>query len=895
VPGQVRVIDPGGDVGIDDLVPRPQRPVGREAEIRRILDRIARDGVAFVRGAAGIGKSLLLQEVGRLLRSDGSDVIYLSGTEATAVIPLAPLLRLCPPGAEDAGTAVMAALYRRSRHDRTVVLVDDAHLLDAATAAIVRQMVSAPAIGVGVAVRSGEPEPVAVESIHRDGYATVLELTELNRSATHRLVEQLLGPTDDETLSWIWTRTRGHPLYLRELVVAGRQTGALQQRNGRWHAVDAPVWTVRLHALVATRLRGLSPDERQAMELVAVGGTVPLGALSESVDIDVLVELASRRLLVIEAGRVRMDHPLIGETLLATMRPAQVVAARLRLADALEAYADDRDPVAIARLRLDAGHTVRPELLEEAVLTALRSRLPEVAERLARVACEKDPGAATRMRLVESLAMQRRWDEAEAQFEHVLAELEEAELAARLERWVMINFEYRDELAISQRIAARALELVGDRGAEVWQVLSLRIRLFTEDLDAAIDAHDRWLATHQGDPRLLEMVLVDIATCASHSGAFERVSAAVAASTELGYAADPVEQARLRGVELMADAWTGGIPRMAGKLERLLSNGSDSGDADVELLAHLHAGMAYNDLTRHAQAAEHLLASMDLGHYARHRRHVPLALAELARACLGTRRPPQEAAAWLARAAALREDARWVSEPVIQLARSLLDAADGSEPWHALDRGLDHARRRSARIHEVALLRQMAVLGRPERSVERLRELAGEMDGGLTELIAREAEARAARDAEVLDGVVEEAVAFGAVGLAADSAAHAASLHAGAGRVAAAFASQYRCDAVLAGAPEQRCLEREGLQPVLSPRELQVVEAVVAGASNREVAERLYISHRTVESHLRRIYRHLGIAGREELLALLEPGAPAPTSAAPATAQEGISAKRGGA
>jgi DNA-binding CsgD family transcriptional regulator len=53
----------------------------------------------------------------------------------------------------------------------------------------------------------------------------------------------------------------------------------------------------------------------------------------------------------------------------------------------------------------------------------------------------------------------------------------------------------------------------------------------------------------------------------------------------------------------------------------------------------------------------------------------------------------------------------------------------------------------------------------------------------------------------------------------------------------------------------------------LTPTEERVVELVVAGHTNREVADRLYVSVRTVESNLTRTYRKLNVRSRTELAA----------------------------
>jgi DNA-binding NarL/FixJ family response regulator len=58
---------------------------------------------------------------------------------------------------------------------------------------------------------------------------------------------------------------------------------------------------------------------------------------------------------------------------------------------------------------------------------------------------------------------------------------------------------------------------------------------------------------------------------------------------------------------------------------------------------------------------------------------------------------------------------------------------------------------------------------------------------------------------------------------------------------------------------------RPGAAAPLSARELQVVAAVVEGLSNDEIASRLGISPKTVESHLRRLFERLDVASRTEL------------------------------
>ncbi len=84
---------------------------------------------------------------------------------------------------------------------------------------------------------------------------------------------------------------------------------------------------------------------------------------------------------------------------------------------------------------------------------------------------------------------------------------------------------------------------------------------------------------------------------------------------------------------------------------------------------------------------------------------------------------------------------------------------------------------------------------------------------------------------------------------------------------------------------------RSGGHPALSPRELEVATLVVAGKRNRDVAVALFLSEKTVESHLARIYDKLGVRSRTALAAIMAAGdeapaartAPGPRPAAPGT------------
>ena len=59
------------------------------------------------------------------------------------------------------------------------------------------------------------------------------------------------------------------------------------------------------------------------------------------------------------------------------------------------------------------------------------------------------------------------------------------------------------------------------------------------------------------------------------------------------------------------------------------------------------------------------------------------------------------------------------------------------------------------------------------------------------------------------------------------------------------------------------------IEELLTPGELRVALEVAQGATSREVAAVLFVSHRTVEAHLGHVYRKLGIGSRAQLARLV--------------------------
>jgi DNA-binding CsgD family transcriptional regulator len=170
---------------------------------------------------------------------------------------------------------------------------------------------------------------------------------------------------------------------------------------------------------------------------------------------------------------------------------------------------------------------------------------------------------------------------------------------------------------------------------------------------------------------------------------------------------------------------------------------------------------------------------------------------------------------------------------------------------------------------EVACLQAATQFGDHSTAL-RLRELESIVEGPRVGLAARFAEALRDGDGDALAAVSEEFERIGDVVAAVDAAAQAAITY----RRQDLRGSVLGCS-TRAGALAEQCgantpALRQAAEPLpLTDREREIVMLIGDGLTNREVAARLTLSLRTVESHIYRAMAKTGTSGRDELAALL--------------------------
>lgn len=228
------------------------------------------------------------------------------------------------------------------------------------------------------------------------------------------------------------------------------------------------------------------------------------------------------------------------------------------------------------------------------------------------------------------------------------------------------------------------------------------------------------------------------------------------------------------------------------------------------------------------------------------------------------------AAEWLAAAAPDGDDLRWVIRKGRIAAWSAIHDNDLATARSHYRQIIDYVEPDGARLWLLFDLADAIRLGHPALVAGHLDHLRGHMDGEAAPLLSAHAEALAEGDAEHLERISDRYGELGWRLRAAEPSVDAAGVHVSRGNIrAAARAStwaQHIAEHFTALTPPLARMPKG-----LTSRKRQIARLAAEGVDNREIADRLFLSVRTVENHLSKTYRILGIEGRGQLSVLLGP------------------------
>ncbi|MFJ7332934.1 LuxR C-terminal-related transcriptional regulator [Streptomyces sp. NPDC101116] len=321
---------------------------GREDELELVRRSLtgARRGIV-VTGPAGSGKTRLVTEAIR-----GTDCARAAGTPESRTTPFAAFAHLLPEP---------VTLHRavRSLSGVRTLLVDDAHLLDDASASLVHQLAVHGRTRLLVVTTDGHRVPGAISRLWTGELLPRLALEPLPEEETGSLLTTGAGPLDALTANRLRRLSQGDLRLLRDLLVAVRGLLAPVPGSGEraWRGPVPLTPAVRERAVPV--LGRTCPLERETLDRLAFAE--PLPPDQDDLDLGVLETLESDGLIEVDdRGAVRLAHPLYGPVLRAAA--GRLRARRLARTPDACAVALDAESAALARriARADVRDTATP-------------------------------------------------------------------------------------------------------------------------------------------------------------------------------------------------------------------------------------------------------------------------------------------------------------------------------------------------------------------------------------------------------------------------------------------------------------------------------------------------------------------------------------------------------
>ena len=910
--GTVLVVEGGAGIGKTALLEAAcDRAAGLGYEVLRARGSELEAGFAF-----GVVRQLFER---RLASADENEREALLAGPAGVVRPLL-LGERVETSAFDISFAVLHGLYWLAANlaDRRPLLiaVDDAHWADEPSLRWLAHLgprLEGLAVALLAALRLVEPAstPASLAAVRVEA-AAVVRPELLSEDAVGAIAHSALGGgASGELCAAVWAASGGNPLYATELVraieLADRSPSDLDPvellAGGREGVAR----------LVLARVRGLDPR--------ALGLVQALAVLGDGCELRHAAAIAGVQMpdaIALTVGLVRVEalaaddppqfiHPVVRDAVDASLESDERDAAHRAAARLLHADGDPPGRVAAHLVRvLPAGDGWALARLREAAKAAMQSGAPAAAASLLARALSEPPPSAERVPVLREAAQA----EASAGWEAAFVRLEEAlRLAADRRQRAEIALEVAEAYAALFRwveavdVIERALAELG----EVDETLAARL----EGQLVICGLHDARRASRV-PPVLERLSSRSLSGSAVEAFAVARGMAMVLAGRAVQEAAGPLEEA-ISGAAARAENWDTRAALLWSlvtaecfeavemALEPMIAEVHRSGSARGFVAVYSTLGLLKLRLGALPEAdatARVALRVLQEGDFA-----PGLAFAATVLADVAVEAGELDEAQKLL---ALLPQEGWpagVGTVLIPAARGRLRLAQG-RPADALadfqtcaamfspelwgtemrDVGYLHARSGAAqallRLGDAdsagelaeAELADVREFGAPRALGIALR-VAGLARGGSGGLELLSESVVSLRDSPAL---LERARSLTELGAALRRAGQRAAARE---PLAEALDLAARCSAGPLAARAREELQATGARPrrqwrtgveALTPSELRVVRLAAEGRTNREIAHELYVTLKTVEGHLSRVYTKLGIAGRAELPRVLE-------------------------
>ncbi len=799
----------------------------------------------------------------------------------------------------------------------TILVVDDLQWADQASIALwgrlARSVRQVPLLLVGM--MRPVPQRDDLMALRRAvGDAARLQLTRLTEPAVAELVAALVGGRPDDELLRLADGAAGNPLYVTELVAALARSSNLTITNtGAAELTSGPAPS-SLSAAIADRLGFVSGSVREVLRAAALLGVdfaVPdlATVLGRGVtDLIPAVDEARAAGVLAESGNgLGFRHPLIRAALYDEMA-VPVRAAWHR--DAGRALAEAGAPVdRVARQLLWAvgGPGGPTEPMNEWILSWLArtaepliGQAPRVAAELLRQAVASSPaGSAQHDCLVGRLAdaLYRVGDVAEAEqvANRALAHTVEPDLRVDL-HWTLaqcritagrseeslatlnqalaspgVSARHRARLLVlaarthnnlgevekASRVAEAALAAAseaGDNWAIGWALHVLTIVTAAQgQMTDALPLFDRALAVTQTDRALTDLRLLLQINQAITLGCLDQYEEAFAAARQARHLADQVGtvirlgQAHSALGQLLFDTgrWDDALAEVEVLHEDLKEPGAACSDLGIAAVICFHRG----EITA---ARRHLAAAVPHAKRIGNRLIGPLALAR-SLDCEHAAALPEALAVLTAGFADDTEEIEEIEDLFADAVRLAAKTGDLSTA-------------KALTGHAAALAAESQI---PHRQANAL-YCRGLLDHDATRLMAAAerygAAGRPLLSAKALEAAADDFVCSGDRGQARAAFTRAVEIYASLGAAAdvARLQTRFRAHGIRRGPHAKHRQARSGWDS-LTPTETKIAALVEGGLSNPEIAARLFMSRRTVATHVSHILKKLNVHSRTDI------------------------------
>jgi DNA-binding CsgD family transcriptional regulator/tetratricopeptide (TPR) repeat protein len=884
--------------------------VGRDGEIAAAaaafdVVRAGSSALIVIRGEAGIGKTRLLGELAELAATRHLDIATGRATELEADVPLAvfrqALAELALPGDLDHESrwrlfdSVAAIVTARQR---LALVVDDVHWADPASLELLDTLVRRPPASPHALVVSSRPgraaDAVLAAARAAGRTVTLLELTPLDRAAADALVGASRSEQDRGRL---YELSGGNPLLLEELAKAGPTSQVPPSIVAAMSAELRPLHGPARALIEAGALLGDPFDIDLAGQIASLAPDVGLAAADELVERALLRPTTSLR-------EFAFRHPVLRTALYEGLPVSRRLHGHARAAAVLRELGSPLPGQAHHLVHTAAPGDVGAAQLLRAAAAMLRSQAPSIAADWLLAAKRAAPPAdlTTFSELAEVLVQSGRLEEALAAAEEGLSfgrGTDEARLRLTLAAGSVERLMGRHDAA--RRRLLRALDTSPTAATRAGLMAALVLSAYER---GEYDEMATWAARARNETSAPALVRgVGAATLAMGN----RFAGDPAASDlEADFAVAVVRDASDDELAEQAELLTA-ISWALVAVERL----------DDALIVSRRSARAAQRAGNAAAAVPHLLAEVStLGLLGRTREAVVVADRTELLARLTHNDQTIQWALWMrawvlldegeldaalacakqsvALAERLEESAlRTVSNAVLgsvllatgetERARTLLAAYDVEPGWICrwaprlvsaelalgqIDAAQAVARRASGLARSVGLAGAAAAADRAESMVAAAR---GDRSAAATWALS------ALRRSESIGADLDSAQAHILAGVAIAeedqpaaakhfTAAHELAERGGAHRTSDEAARELRRIGRRVGRGGTRGARSAGLD-TLSIREREIADLVASGMTNRQIAARLFLSEKTIESHLSKTFTKLGIASRAALAA----------------------------